>query len=141
MENTISQNDGITIQFNNKKALEMFYNALCNSLGYMCSSYDLRLWYSKTDYENAKNEIQKANPNTFICYEDVLVKIIELGGELRLIDEEGGMPTESLTYPKLVKNIANTPINHLLAMINENDDATTGDVIIQQCFYNDVIFG
>lgn len=141
MENTISNDGIIAIQFNNKKALEMFHIALCNSLGYMCSSYGLRLWYSKQEYQNAKNEIQKENPNTQICYEDVLVKIIELGGELRLVDEESDMPTESLTYPKLVKNIANTPLNHLLDMINENDDATTGDVIIQQCFYNEIIFG
>lgn len=139
MENT--KTDGIAIQINNKKALDMFHTALCNSLDYMCSSYGLRLWYSKPDYFNAKDIIAKANPDTQICYEDVVCKIIELGGELRLIDEEGGMPTESLTYPKLVRNIVNTPLSHLMDMINEEDDAETGDVIIQQCFYGEVIFG
>jgi hypothetical protein len=41
----------------------------------------------------------------------------------------------------LHNKVQETPIEHLMDAINENDDAYTADVILQTVFYGEVIFG
>ena len=38
-------------------------------------------------------------------------------------------------------NIEFTPFDHLNDMLQEQDDAITGDVILQSVFFKDIIFG
>lgn len=111
-----------------------FYNALCNSLGYV-QSYGLELDFKKADYQSAKAKLESP------CYEDVLMQILRDGNKLTLVDLECAEYTKSINLNDVHENVQNAPFDHLCNMINENDDAETGDVIIQWVFYQEIIFG
>ncbi len=119
---------------------EYFYNALCNGLGYVESGYGLELNYSKKYYKSAVESLQALNPDAQICYEEVLMQILRDGGALNLYDENDE-EEYVIRLADVHERVANTPIEHLMDMIGERDDAITADVIIQQVFLNDVIFG
>jgi hypothetical protein len=112
-----------------------FYNALCNSLGYV-DGYGLEMDFKRKDYKSAKDKLK--NP----CYEDILMQILRDGNKLTLVDFEGdGDQTKSITLADVHSRVQETPIRHLMNMIEENDDAETGDVILQQVFYQEIVFG
>ena len=131
----------MNIKLTNEESLEYFYNSLCNAAGidYM-SCYNLELQYNKEQYQQAKEKLD--NP----CYEDVLIQILKDGGWLRLQDLEDmsledSNTTKTITLKDVHEKVQLTPFNHLSDMINENDDATTADVILQTVFYGEIIFG
>jgi len=129
------------IVFEKTEAEELFYNSLCNGLGYI-GGYGLELTFEDADYEKAKTTLKKKTPNETICYEDVLMQILREGGELVLIDHEyDGEYTSRIKLEDVHERVALTPIRHLTDAINENDDAETADCIIQSVFYKEVIFG
>ena len=43
--------EGLEISLTNDLSEEIFFNALCNSMDYMCSSYGLDLRYKEADYK------------------------------------------------------------------------------------------
>jgi hypothetical protein len=69
------------------------------------------------------------------------MEILRIGKPLKMVDHEGGMDDVSIYLQDVHEKVANTPTEHLMDMIKENDDAVTADVIIQSVFYNDIIFG
>jgi hypothetical protein len=114
---------------------EYFHNALCNGLYYI-DGYGLEMDYKEEDYKSAKKKLQTP------CYEDVLMQILRDGNQLTMIDVEGdGDQTKSITLADVHQRVQETPLRHLMAMIEENDDAETGDAIIQQVFFQEIIFG
>jgi len=118
-----------------KESEEFFHNALCNGLGYI-QDYGLELDYKKADYHSAKLKLESP------CYEDVLMQILKDGNKLTLTDIEcDGEYTRSITLDDVHSRVQKTPIRFLMDMINENDDAETGDVVIQSVFFEDIIFG
>jgi len=124
-----------------KEAEEYFYNALCNSLTYVYG-YGLKLKFPNGEYDKAKESLEKKNTGNTICYEDVLMEILRMGMSLKIEDcEDDGTYTRTISIEDVHERVAKTPITHLLAMINEEDDATTADVILQTVFFQDVIFG
>jgi len=131
------------MKLSKKLKLDIFKNALCNGLGEF-SGYGLELYYSDNDYDRAKEYLKK-NSTEQICYEDVLVAILEIGGALQIFDYEGD--SEIISCVKLEDMLDNMDLacekqtEHCLDMINEQDDAVTADVILQMVFFKDVIFG
>lgn len=120
---------------------ELFYNSLCNGLGYI-GGYGLELTFDDDDYEKAKKTLKRLTPDTTICYEDVLMQVLREGGELTLIDHEcEGEYTSKIKMEDVHERVVLTPIRHLTDAINERDDAETADCIIQSVFYKEVIFG
>jgi len=118
---------------------KFFYNSICNSLRELYN-YGLELDYDENHYFAARKKLQEQKLST--CFEDVLIQILKDGNSLTLIDNElNGEYTKSITLADVHEKVQNTPISHLMDAINETDDATTGDVIIQQVFYNEIIFG
>ncbi|MCP3699425.1 MAG: hypothetical protein GY920_12840 [Aliivibrio sp.] len=70
------------------------------------------------------------------------MQILRDGGELKLVDDEyDGEYNKSITLKDIHDKVQQTPIEHLMDAINENDDACTADVILQTVFYGEVIFG
>ena len=132
----------MTIILTPQESEEYFYNALCNGLGYV-QQYGLDLRYNVNEYKDAKLRLQSLKPNESICYEDVLMQILRDGGKLNLFDEEEQLDNEDnfITLEDVHERVAKTQTNHLLDMINENDDADTADVMLQQVFLGDIIFG
>lgn len=118
---------------------DFFHTALCNGLSYI-SGYGLELTYNEDDYMKAKQSLkEQGTPSN--CYEDVLMQILRQGDTLTLADEEDGDYTQEITLDMVHTRVSNVPYNHLMNMINEDDDAETADVIIQWVAYNDIIFG
>jgi hypothetical protein len=125
----------LKVSLTNELSEEIFYNALCNSLDYMCSSYGLDLKYKQSDYKNAKDKLSSP------CFEDVLMQMLRDGIKIGLKDIEGGEDTVYITLDTIHERVKNVPLDHLLAMIDENDDADTGDVVLQIVFLNEIIYG
>jgi len=113
---------------------EMFYNALCNGLGEL-SMYGLQLELDNEEYKRAKANLD--NP----CYEDILMAILRSGGTLVVLDEEDENSRYEITLEDVHERVPNAPKWAIAQMINEEDDATTADVILQTVFLNEVIFG
>ena len=118
-----------------------FHNSLCNALGYV-ESYGIELNYSKEEFKAAKNQLSLDKPGISICYEDILMEILRRGGTLKMVDsEEDDEELSSITLADVHTRVSNTPIEHLMNAVNENDDAETADVIIQTVFFNEIVYG
>jgi hypothetical protein len=136
---------GFKITLTPELSEELFYNALCNGLNYICSGYGLCIGYKKEDYKNAKAKLT-SDPSEFqaICYEDVLMQILRDGNTLT-IEEDCYYPEDSeiftVTLSDVHARVQETPTDYLLQMINEEDDAVTADVILQTVFLGEVIYG
>lgn len=121
---------------------EIFYNILCNavSTGYM-SGYGLGLEYKNADYKEAKNSLV-AEGKEDICFEDVLMQILKRGGQLVFEDSEcDGEYTRTVTLADIHEKVQKAPFSRLVEMIQQEDDATTADVILQHVLYGKTIFG
>jgi hypothetical protein len=137
------------IELTNQESETYFHNALCNGLIYI-SDYGLELSYDETDYTAAKERLNLTvvRPEgefiyitTGVCYEDVLMEILKGGGKLKLVDNEGGEDDAVITLQDVHERVSKTQMNHLMNMINEEDDAVTADVILQTVFLNDIVYG
>jgi hypothetical protein len=126
------------IKLTNEESEEMFYNALCNGLGYVTSGYGLELKYSNKEYKQAKKSIQKNDVS--VCYEDVFMAMLKNGYKISLYDEEGE-ETYEIELKDVHERMEKVPVRNILNMIEENDDAEDADVIIQTVFLKEVVFG
>jgi len=123
------------IKLTPQESEKYFHNALCNGLSYI-SSYGLSLDCSDSEYKAARAKLDSP------CFEDVLMQMLKDGKTITLIDEEcDGEYTKSITMDDVHNRVQKTQLNHLMNMINENDDAETADVILQTVFFEDIIFG
>lgn len=127
------------IILNSEESEKYFYNALCNGLDYMCSGYDLTFKYSDSDYKKSAENLRATSTGT-ICFEDVLMDILRLGGKLKIIDLNSD-EVWKISLAEVHERVSLTPVHHLMAMINENDDAVTADAILQTVFIGEVVFG
>ena len=126
-----------------QESRDYFFNALCNGLQYVLSGYDLSLNINDKEYETARQSIKDKKTNSVgISYEEVLIEVLVLGGSLTLVDLGcDGEYNSTITIKEVYERVSETPIEHLIDMIQENDDAVTADVIIQQVFFKEIIFG
>ena len=123
------------IKLTNQESEEYFFNALCNGLQEM-QYYGLGLDYEATEYKEAKEKLESP------CYEDILMQILRDGNRLTMVDVEGeGDMTRSINLQDVHERVQQTPLEHLQAMIDEEDDAVTADVILQTVFFSEIIFG
>lgn len=124
------------IQLTNKEAEKYFFNALCNGLQYF-ESYDIELTYNEEEYKEAK-KTAKAEDGGTVCYEDILMQMLKNGNNLIA---QGYDETHVLNLEKMYAQMNEVPVNRLLEMINEEDDADTADIILQVCFTGEHIYG
>jgi len=129
------------LELTNKESEEFFFNSMCNALDYM-GGYGLSLTYDNNIADNFRSKYKKENPGKVLCREDVWMGILREGGKLTLIDEEcDGEYTKSIGLTDVHNRVCTAPIRHLLDIVNDTDDAVTGDIILQTVFFEDVIFG
>lgn len=126
------------IKLTPEESEDIFYDALCNAVGSgWISSYGLEMGYNQEDYDAAKAKLGNTP-----CYEDVLMQILRDGNVLKIYDLEGqGAFDATITMKDVHEKVCQTPLYHLQDMINETGDVVTADVVIQQVFYNEIIFG
>lgn len=134
-------NKGFKITLTAQLSEELFHNALCNGLGYVCTGYDLSIGYKKDDYAAAKAKLTDTLEFGGVCYEDVLLQILRDGNTISLVDEEWEGDTVTITLADVHARVQETPVYYLMQMINEEDDAVTSDVILQTVFLGEVIYG
>jgi hypothetical protein len=131
----------MTIQLTQQESEQHFHNALCNGLGEI-GYYGLDLDYDDQKYQDAKIALQTQSPTSVICHEDILMEMLKSGGTLTLLDnEDDDNEVASITISDVHERVSQTPIEHLMNAITENDDATTADVIIQTVFLNEIVYG
>lgn len=129
------------IKLTQQESEQLFYNSLCNALGYM-QGYGLGLEVDKESYQTAKANLQQKRPGETICYEDVLLQVLKDGGSLTMVDHEGdGEYNSTVTLQDIHDRVQKTESRFLMDMINEQDDAETADVILQTVFFGEPIFG
>ena len=66
------------------------------------------------------------------------------GGSITFADSEGDMPDSVLDLEAIGKGLQVMATNysgHWQDVINEKEDAATGDVFLQCCLYGEIIFG
>ena len=129
------------IELTHQESEEYFHNALCNGLDWI-GNYGLEIKDETPDYKAAKERLSSKNPTEGLCYEDVLMEVLNGGGKLTIEDvESGDGETWSITLNDVHERVSKTPVNHLMDMINETDDATTADVILQTVFFQEIVYG
>ena len=115
----------------------IFFNSLCN--GHSLSYMGLSINYDDGQYQKAKQVLKDKGESP--CLEDVWMEMLRQGYTLTLVDEESGEDPAIITLTDVHNRVADTDIRHLMDAINEHDDSTTAEVILQQVFYGQVIFG
>ena len=140
MKNT----SGISVVLSNEKSLEFFYNSLCNVYGNgYWNGYGLEFDYNRGEYKKVKEELQNEGSKS-VCFEDVIMKMLKMGFGFSVIDHEGG---EDSDYNKTIRlkdiydKVQLTPMTQLSNIIDENDDASDADCLLQTIFFGEVIFG
>ena len=129
----------MNINLTHEESEAHFYNAICNGLGEL-KYYDLDLDYDAKEYKAAKQQLSDKQPDNQACWEDVLMEMLRSGNTLWIVDENDN-ERHPITLDLVHERVQQTPVNHLMNAINENDDATTADCIIQTVVYGDVIYG
>ena len=136
------------IKLSTQESEEIFYDALCNAVGngYM-QGYGLELQCDRSQYKDSRDHLIRMADEAelmtnVVCYEDVLLQILKDGGELTMTDHEGdGEYTRSIKLADVHERVQKTPIENLTNIINQNDDATDADCVLQTVFFEDIIFG
>ena len=129
----------MNINLTHEESEAHFYNAICNGLGEL-RYYDLELDYEAKEYKAAKQQLNTKQPDTQACWEDVLMEMLRSGNKLWIVDPNDN-ERHPITLDLVHERVQQTPTRHLMNAINENDDATTADCIIQTVIYGDVIYG
>jgi hypothetical protein len=69
------------------------------------------------------------------------MEILRMGSKLTLIDHESeGEYTRSIGIEEVHERVSLAPAEDVLAMLREEGDANTADIILQTVFYKDIIF-
>jgi hypothetical protein len=129
----------MNINLTHEESEAHFYNAICNGLGEL-RYYDLDLDYDAKEYKAAKQQLSDKQPDTQACWEDVLMEMLRSGNTLWIVDSNDD-ERHPITLDLVHERVQQTPTRHLMNAINENDDATTADCIIQTVIYGEVIYG
>lgn len=127
--------EGITLTLSKEKSEELFYNALCNGLNYFCSCAGFDWDINKTKYKEAKQKL--IEKGIAPCLEDVIMEALRIGATLDFRDLEcDGEFSKKVSISDIHNNVKLTPTDHLMDMVNENDDATTAYILIQAVMYD-----
>ena len=127
-----------TINITKEYKTEDLVNILADAMSgcaYWCSEID----YDENEYKEARARL-KANGNDNICFEEVLVEMLENGKSIYFIDCEDDTRSE-LTLAKLMWGIKLNTEQRPWDCDLENGDAGTVDCIIQFALFNEVLFG
>lgn len=124
---------------------EFFLTALCNgvSTGQM-RSHGLVVDCDDNHYQSAKEKLLKKTDGKAVCIEDVYMQILRDGNPLIVTDEEGGGDSEynvKVTLDMVHERVHTAPVQVLVNVHNEQDDAEDADAILQTVFFNEIIFG
>lgn len=76
----------------------------------------------------------------YVCYEDILLQVLKSGGSLIAKDCEGDEDPCEIVLVDVLTNIELVPIKTLMEFANEQDDADSADIVLQYCFFGEIIY-
>jgi hypothetical protein len=122
----------------------IFYHALCNAVGtgYM-NGYGIELTTDEKQYDEARAQLLTSSESTkeSVCYEDVLMQILRMGGALTFVDHEGdGEMNSTIKLEDVHRFVEDTDPHTLLNFISGNDDANDADAVLQTVFWKQQVF-
>ena len=120
-------------EYETKDLVNILADAM-SGCAYWCSDID----FDANEYDEARSRL-KEDGNENICYEDVLVEMLESGKSIYFIDCEDGSRSE-LTISKLMFGIKLNAEQRPWDCDLDNGDAGTVDCIIQFALFNEVVF-
>lgn len=125
-----------TTEFTPEYCEEIFYNSLCNGLDYV-QGYGIRLEYDEDQYRLSRSKLDSP------CYEDILMQMLRDGYKLWFVDHENDDDslTTEITLETIRERVNKIPDHIKIEIIEECDDATTADAVLQTVAYNEIIFG
>jgi len=130
----------ITLYFSNEDIDDILSSALEGGIGYWAC-----LDNTTADWKVARTELRKEKPDEIPTYEEVMIRLLENGKSVHLIDTETIDDEEPDIYSFNADDLANG-----IKMSIENEhwrgdmdeiDSEIGDVIIQYACFGDIIFG
>lgn len=123
------------VAISHRLAMDIFYRSLCNAYGTGYSNYWIGdIQYDTDEYIECRKEL--IDP----ALEDVLVKIITEGYALRIIDVEDDTQSTDITLHSIYENAKTLPLDIVVAFIQEQDDAETGDTALQYLAFGQHIY-
>lgn len=128
------------ILLTNEEVQDFFHSVLCNGALTYFSGYGIEVDW-KQDYFDAAKQTLKAEGKS-ACYEDILLQLLKDGKELIFEDVEGeGDNTKNLNLATIYEKMPLVPAEYLLTLSNQEDDAGTGDIVLQTILYGEIMFG
>jgi len=119
----------------NQESENIFFDALCNGLGYVCG-YGFDIEFDSKDYAKAKSTTSNGS------FEEVLMAILKNGGSLTLVDvENDGAETATISLQDVHERVSSVESETLLMAYNEDGDADTADAVLQTVFFKEITFG
>lgn len=119
----------------NQESENIFFDALCNGLGYVCG-HGFEIEFDNKDYAKAKGTTSNGS------FEEVLMAILKNGGSLTLVDvENDGAETATISLQDVHERVNSVDCDTLLMAYNEEGDADTADAILQTVFFKEITFG
>lgn len=113
--------------------LAILYHAMCNGGFYGFDAYGLG-----TKIEHP----QRYKAFNVEFREDRLIQYIAEGYPVSILDmEDDCAVVGSLNLENLNKNFDKVPSKIIMAILNENDDAETGDQFLQYIIFGEVVYG
>ena len=124
------------LKLTDQEIKDIFHTAMCNGLVLM-PGYGMQLTFENEHYEAAKAKLESR-----LCFEDVLLAMLEQGYELTMIDDENdGDMTSTIKMEDVLARVPTVPIKNLLRIIEEEDDADDADAVLQTVFFKEIVFG
>lgn len=124
-----------------QEKMSLFHTCLCDNGLIGLTIAGVQLEYDYHDMKAARERVVQRKQNEVVCYEDVLVEILEGGGYLKFVDTESGMDDVLLTKEQVIRNLDLVTPRVLLEIYNEEYDAVHTDIVMQTLIYGEVIFG
>ena len=119
----------------NQESENIFFDALCNGLSYVCG-YGFEIEFDSKDYAKAKTTTSNGS------FEEVLMAILKNGGSLTLADVvNDGAETATISLQDVHERVSDVDAAVLIEAINEEGDADTADAVLQTVFFKEIIFG
>jgi len=128
---------GTAIKLTAEESKGFFIDALCNGMNQM-NHYGLEWVIDENQYKSARMQFGDADS---VYFESVIMKMLEMGYTISLKDLNDGGYDSTISLDDVINRVNLTPSNHIMDMMNGEDDSTTADAIIQSVFYKEVIFG
>lgn len=145
LENTyrvyIGNSNGVDMFASKETLNNILHLCLCDGLHYF-GGYGIDIGYDKADYKKAKEQLVTENKET-VCFEDVIMRVLQNGGGLKFSDIEGEGENDAILFlnEETYSRFKLIPIERLLKVINEEYDAEDADVVIQTLVYGEILFG